>query len=464
MTAPPEQAAVIPDVVPDGFLGCAQDYVARLHYRCNSQPYTSPVMDAGVTRIRWSRSLNEPGECEVVVAKSSLSPACCDALGTAATVRLELNIYRDGELVWVGPLVRRRETPTEFVLYAQDVLWWLSKIANLLPFAHKQICGETDTIPFRPSRCQIEDIAANVLRAALFDPEPCCNCDPPKWMPDWKCTDPCPCDWPCLHPFLYAERNEDYPERPKWPVIQFSMGGEWQNYTAYVDEIWRELAAYGMHWTAIGRRIIIMKPRTDNDRHYQPRALITDDDIQGDLEINEDASNAATHAHAWSWAKIRCDTRQEHPDGIKGVCCYTAKIAPCCQPDGTPAGCQPYGRVDVIVRVENELAGHQELRTAALMALGGRYPAPLTITFPEGTRLRPEFRVAINKLIPGERYDVNLNRHCAPIRQGFRLTEVTVEWDGQHESVGIALAPLHRSALVTAATTPSPCTDCGEAP
>jgi len=108
-------------------LGCSNDYAAVIHHRGGVLPL---VQLRGITALVWSRRLDETSDASVTVDKSAAGIDCCAQLAEIQPWGHELTIYRDGELVWQGPVNTVTETRTSVQIDALDVTAWLDVRVN----------------------------------------------------------------------------------------------------------------------------------------------------------------------------------------------------------------------------------------------------------------------------------------------------------------------------------------------
>lgn len=108
-------------------LGCANDYQVTVHWRGGKRPF---INLQGVTKIHWERRLDEVSQAEVVINKPLAGEGCCGMLGYIRPWMHEVTIYRDGVLVWQGPIVTTVEERGSLTLKCKDVLAWLDRRVN----------------------------------------------------------------------------------------------------------------------------------------------------------------------------------------------------------------------------------------------------------------------------------------------------------------------------------------------
>lgn len=101
-------------------VGCTVDWSVRLVDRM-----TGRVLDTGPTvQIIGGRTLNAPSSGQVVFPKTGSGPGCCHELGMLRPWRYELEEWRCGVRVWVGPVVGVRESAESVTVFARDRLIW----------------------------------------------------------------------------------------------------------------------------------------------------------------------------------------------------------------------------------------------------------------------------------------------------------------------------------------------------
>lgn len=373
-------------------LGCASTYSAVIHWRGGALPYPAASMDR-LTEVTWGRTINDISTASVTVLKGNLSPECCEAIGKTEPWVHELSVYRDGELVWQGPILRTTARRESILIEAQDVFSWFDKIVNTWRVTYKTWFPDAALRIKGP----ITRIAANHIRLNLTDP-----------------TLSIPSDYPGILDYL-VHRDTGL------PVIEVEKDGSTNTavWTQYLGDILREWTKRGLTWTTIGRRLLL---RGKPDSSTRAMGRLTLDDFSGEVEVIKDGSQTATYAFA---------TNQESNDISLGHTVGGGRI-------GTA-----YGRLDLLTNVQDDnTAATPFLFITAFQSLGGRYPTPLVISIPDGSTLTPTAPVTLAQLVPGERFDVLADAYCTPIVQGFMLSDLDVSWQNGAEKVAITLVPL----------------------
>ena len=383
-----------------GRLGCAQQYSAVIHWRGGGQVY---ALVPELTGLAWGRTLNAVSEANISVAKRSMTPECCQAVGATEPWIHELTLYRDTELVWQGPVRRTVEDRESFVIEAVDVLGWLEKLVNTWVVRYVAASGSDDPGPPPANgryRRPVTEIAQNIIRLNLMDSG---LSVPP--------------DWPNIFDFIVR--------RDTTAAIRFEKDGSSNTsiWTEYVLFILDELTKRGLQYSTVGRSILLMDPTTTATL---PMARMSLDDIAGNVEVIRDGTSTAVLGFA---------TNQKTDNITGGRTVIVGET-------GTE-----YGRLDTLVKLqtdEDASAGEidEELEQAAEDALAGRYPTPIAISVPDGAQLSPTAPVQIHELVCGWRIDMETRDFCTQIGQPFLLTDVAVQWDQGQEKIAISLTPL----------------------
>lgn len=370
-------------------LGCAAEYRAVVHWRGGSRPFISPSVDA-VTSVSWSRTLNDVSEASITIVGSAAAD-CCGQLGQITGWAHELSLYRDAELVWQGPIAQAvRWNRSGVVIEARDVLSWLERCKNTDLLRYVNLEDNPDAEGRR--RGPVQWIAAHIIRRNLTSP----FSQPP--------------DYPGLLDYIVRDDSRETTRFEK------DGGDNRAIWNVPVLEVLGELTKRGLAYTAVGRSILLRAPKDGSDR---AQARLTLDHIVGDVEVIQDCSAAATYA----WA-----TSQRSDNISEGATAGTGEV-------GTP-----YGRLDWIVESSTD-AEEEELRQMAREALRGRYPTPLVVSIPDGSRLAPNAPLTIQQLVPGERVDVTTAGLCVDVTAAFLISDVEVSWGTSGEEVAVTLVP-----------------------
>lgn len=219
---------------------------------CNPT-YQASVIDAGgsavleipFTSLAWGRALNATSEAAVAVDIAN-APECCDTIAGLRTWRQQLHLYRDGGLVWEGPITRIKATRGEVAISAHDPIIWLTR---RVIHTTQTITGDLATI----AKALIVD--AMTVNNVFQDPE----------------------------------------EILKYLTVTPTGITGTRTYTAGSGYVWdaiTELLRTGLDLTALGRRLIVgVAPGMSGTV-----AQLGCDDFAGDIAVIEDGLSAVTRA------------------------------------------------------------------------------------------------------------------------------------------------------------------------
>jgi hypothetical protein len=371
-------------------LGCASGYTAQLHWRGGAQPYASSAMDR-LTEVTWNRTINDVAEASITVLKGDISAECCQAIGQAEPWVHELSLYRDGELVWQGPITKTTSRRDTIVIQAQDVTSWFDHMVNTWRVTYTATTADSAGRKAGPiTAIAYNHIRLNVTGSSLAVP-----------------------DFAGIMDYMIVRSTG-------LPTIKVEKDGSRNTtiWTAYLGDILREWAKRGLTWTTVGRSILLRARPTSKTR---AQARFTMDDFTGDIEVIKDGTQGGVYGFA---------TTQDQQDISQGKSLGYGKTK------------TAYGRLDVLVSVDEENVKDADLREAAKDAIAGRYPIPITISVPDGSALAATAPVTLRQLVPGERFDVMAENFCQPVLQGFVLTDVEGSWQNGQEKIGVTLTPL----------------------
>lgn len=371
-------------------LGCASGYSAQVHWRGGAQPYANATMDR-LTEVTWNRTINDVAEASVTVLKGDISSACCEAMKEVHPWVHELTLYRDGELVWQGPITKTTSRKGSIVIQAMDVTAWFDHLVNTFVVQYTKTTADAQGRKAMP----ITAIAYNHIRLNMTVSS--------LGVPDYAGI----MDY-------FVVRNTGLPATK----VEKDGSKNTSVWTAYLGDILREWAKRGLTWTTVGRSVLLRGKPTSLTR---AQARLTMEDFTGDIEVIKDGTQGGTYGFATT------QDQQDISDG-KSLGYGRTKTA--------------YGRLDVLVSIDEEKVTDADLRQAAKDAIAGRYPIPVSVSVPDGSALAATAPVLLRQLVPGERFDVLAESFCAPVLQGFILTDVEGSWQNGQEKIGITLTPL----------------------
>jgi hypothetical protein len=189
-------------------------------------------------RVAWGRSPSATSSATVEIAAPSES--CCRALEQVRSWGTEIAIFRDGERVWEGPIIRPRFRGDSVTIEARDPTAWFAK--RLIHTAIKR----TDV--------ELTELFEDYIRAAL-------RRDNPNLL-----------DW--------IMRTED---------TKVTVDADFEADTTYVMDEMDRLSGEGLLWTMLGRRLIF-----GNTTSLSQIGPLTQEHFSDPLEVLEDGEAAAT--------------------------------------------------------------------------------------------------------------------------------------------------------------------------
>ncbi|MFF3665477.1 hypothetical protein [Microtetraspora malaysiensis] len=221
-----------------GPLGCAGEYTVEIRDRAGAVAYGTVEPSA----VEWSRLLDDTSDATVHVPYSG--PECCDLLNRTRTWCNSVSIFRDDELVWMGPITGLTYKHDETIITARDVTQWLVRrvIKTTLDFTGSKAAD-------------LAKIGEALVRHGYEQ------------------------DDPGVLPYLHVVSSGIVGERKYDPD------------SGYVFDQLKELARTGVDWTAIGQRIIIA-----GEMPIARLPGLTDEHFVGELTVVEDGLAAATAA------------------------------------------------------------------------------------------------------------------------------------------------------------------------
>lgn len=454
-----------------GRLGCGVPSVF-ITTRCSSS-MTCQIDLADITKLMWTRRMDEVSEAEVEIGLTGdASQTCCQCLADVEPFCHELHIWRDGEEVWVGPIEAIKYEREKVTIKARDSLAWLD------------VRIPTDDIEFSSASPiyggLISDnpltVSATTVNAALFNTLPViAPIPPPGGLVSMMMT---------LDPGIDGSReyvkiightagatsvtvvrgqfgtpakshivgsqwnvggltsiNSDYTQIARYIMnrgfaddVSFGFDCEYNSVfstlTGQITSFFHErfnstyleaLVALAegpvFNFTTLGRTIVL----SGDTSKLTPLVLLNDEHIMGEIDVTKDGKQMVNRQYV-------------HFDGDVGVPSVGAIDYPA-------RFC--YNLIERIM----DSNGLQQASDADVMAqaiANAGYIAPRIIEIPAGARLSPDTPWTINSMVPGTKVNVAITRLCLSLTQSFRLIGVSVEYtESDGELIGIELSPIN---------------------
>jgi hypothetical protein len=376
-------------------LGCASTYTAQVWWWDRSidklRFYTELT---NLTQLSWERVLDDFSEARIRF-RPRKGDDCCgklkpifDAQGNLLEPGIwpwahELAIFRDGELVWMGPIFSIDETvlpdeSTDFIqITARDFLGWLDRRAI------------GDNIYFGDDFYDLSIIAEAIIRDAFAADDP-----------------------GVLEHLVIRDSNRKGKRSVRY----------WEAKSG--DEL-REVARGGLDFTCIGRAIIVGSPKRDET---QPSITLRSRDFQAGIEIRIVGAEAATAGIAVGAAPVSEDP-EENPEDIPPLKAYFGGPDPF------------FGLIEKWTRSEGT-SDLEFLEWVAKNQVSEGNPPPMTLSIPADSGLSPNAPVSIHHLVPSTYFIVAISGTCRALSQYMRLSHVRVTWEAdQAEKVGVTFIP-----------------------
>jgi hypothetical protein len=326
-----------------------------------------------LTLARWGRVRDDISRAEVVVGLTE----CCERLEELRTILNELHIYRNGEMVWQGPMVRLEYEHDNLRIFAEDVLWQATRSVVYPGYDH--------TWPNSTLALDTVDILLNQCYSRQGDP------------------------WNMLPGHLHPIRTPGEPRHTR-------VCNDWQ---AYVwEEVDKFAEDYGVDYTVVGRDIYYW------DIHWEWKRLESlQEEWIGDypriVEYGNQLYTRCVVTNGQGWAGV---DEIGLPATGRNSYGYVDKLI------------NNATEEDVSTKpTEAQLRSWQE---SAVKNLVDTHPAPLGIVVPANTTLLPGAPWRVEDLIPGAWFQVSVTRLCREVTEWQRLHAMQVEeLAGQGETV-----------------------------
>lgn len=200
-------------------------------------------------RVRCTRELSGMGECDVDIPNPG-DPELRRLLAGLRTIRFEIDVWRDNQLVWSGPLTRLRYGRTTTYLTGRDFTWWLGK-----RFVRQRLAFENEI-----GADGVEDVAV-IARTAVESALAADDVDLARWL-------------------VFHEGGQVGMAR--YELVE--------RVTAL--EVLDDLTSTGLDYTALGRQLVFW----GGGEPIPTLGVLGDADFTDDIEVVEDGDLACTLA------------------------------------------------------------------------------------------------------------------------------------------------------------------------
>lgn len=390
-------------------LGCLDSIDVYVTDQCGSPRICSLT---NVQDVSFNRVLDDISEAIVTVAVGSgvsTSKPCCDCLDLIEPWCHELQIIRNGELVWTGPIIAVTYGYEKVAIEARDVVAWTQvriPIGKLDNVTAKDASGNI----LYPNGQEITDIAMDVLETAFNEHDPC---------------------------VLDYVVQTDLNNRPT--LFANTKVSPENGFSAFEGTVfdWLELLAdNGLDYTTIGRSIVLS---VENVNQAQLGTL-RDEHILGEVEVTKDGYSMATRI----WTRFEQDDNADqceaqNPDLDSIPCPALSEAANIRNSVNERKGAVCYGPIERLFDDSAPFDYTTAKQTGDAYIRDGSV-APRLVNFPSGTRLSPDTPWGINDMVPGQKIFTSLSGLCLEVHQPFKILEMTYSLSsGGDEEISISL-------------------------
>ena len=313
-----------------------------------------------MTAVRWNRKRDDITDAEATIGTTQ----CCDLLGDLRTVRHELHIERDGEMVWEGVITRLEYDWDQVRVHAEDMLWPSKRTVLKTGYsnAYPNVGLALDRMHW--------------LMQQTYTP----NGDP------WRMLSH-------LHPI----RSAGEPRTAR--VTDAFSTYIWDDFDKYAED-------YGTDYTVVGRDIYYW----DVNLRWKVIPALDEAYLSDFPRIVEYGNSAATRYYVSNDA------------GYAGVA--TAPAASTNEFGFIERLTANLSDSDNSAPSQGEI---DEWSATAARNLNGRHPPPVAVVIPANTTLMPGAPWTMDDLFPGAWFRINITRMCRTVTEWQRIGEVHVQ-------------------------------------
>lgn len=340
--------------------------------------------------IRWGRTRDDISKATVFI--DTFDPEMRHLLGNLRTWQHELVIFRDGQRVWEGPVVRIPGSRSGVTIEAWDVMGYVYRriLRQGYNDAYRVMNGQQ-----MGQHTVVERSARIIMNALAYDD-------------------------PNVLAYLTPMYADDDAQNSR--IVH--------DYTRTAFEEVDDLAATaGLDYTTSGRRIILWDTHRPVGRLPEMREnAFSDQPIVTEYGMSAANYFAVTNnAGVWGAAS-------EVVDNDPGPTGWIEQLA------------SAYGESEALgTQRELTRADRERLSTTlseqARRNIEGRWPPPVVVRVPDNATLSPSLNLGINQLVPGVWIPLRATGAIREIAQWQKLDSMTVEQTKDGEKIGVVMSP-----------------------
>lgn len=334
----------------------------------------------GATDIRFNRTLNTHSEATITVA---MNAKCKNALATVNPWQHELIIWRGDQMVWCGPLIQLKYSPStsKITLYARDLWAWTDK----------------RFIELRDEDFDVEDVDS----AFVFD-------------------------WILNHAYTKQPWNMTWHISPSGiPITRFypayMKGERWGGQYLNCGQELRNITSFGIDFTVINRTLyggsLVVRPPRDVNLKIADQNWVSAPDIAvngAQMSTRTGVAGGAGGYYGYYDEQMYIVTTKNSPYGLLET--FTTKF----ELDDEDTTQFPNA-------ITQEAVGRHELLSKPIALISGG-------------QLAGNSPFDFNDLVPGVPIEVGLLNSIRPLDSHYRLVGITVAVSATSETLDLSLS------------------------
>lgn len=375
-----------------GSLGCGQ---YEVYFKTRGGD-TFSCRARNITSLTWGRLLNDTSEASVTLALAGQDSDCCECIGSINPWEHEISIYRDGEETWCGPIVNGSIDLDAMTAQfdAKDLFSWTDMRWIELYNMDYELDDDTEL-----------SLVWDWILTHAYNQDP--------WNMSWNLGKT---GIPLTEKFYPGFFDPD-----RWGGLYPNAGNEL-----------RTLVKSGLDFTVIRRNLIggdiQINPPSQLplliDNHWAKLPVIT---IAGGTMATEVGVAGGNGGYGgWEDDQMWIERPQDEYRSRFGLL----------QKFFTESSLDDEDTTNLPNAITQEAFNLRELKKQPFVYI-------------TGGQLAPDSPVDFDTLIPGAVVRVSLTQTCRTIQDDYRLTRVSVTFDGSGEKVSLELTPKGADALRT---------------